>query len=387
MTATTQTLVNTLRQHNNITNEHLAEAFATVPRHAFLPETDLDQVYSDATIPVSFDTQGDVICSATMPSMIAFLLDQADVQPGQNILQIGSGTGYVSALLKYLVGEEGRVTALELDRAISQVTSENLQKAGYGDVVVVNVDGTQGYAPRAAYDHIISTVGVWDIPEAWIRQLKPGGRIVIPVMIDGLQVMGTFTPQPDGTITCDQVCPSTFDFIRGSEATPNHKTRLGSTAMDLIADDVDTLDTAALHLLLSADHELSVLSTALDSTAYWYGFLPYLIMHESEDQVFALFHIAGGQQAYGMEGEGFALFTPASACFVPYLANGMSHCFAGADAFLELENLVSQWKAAGEPGISKMRLRFAPKNTPSPNYGKVYARRTHDLHVWLEDVV
>ncbi len=383
MTATTQTLVDTLRQRDAFTHEHLAQAFASVPRHAFLPASDLNQVYSDVTIPVRFDTQGNVICSATMPSMVAFLLDQAQVRPGQNILQIGSGTGYVSALLKYLVGDKGRVTALELDRAISQITSENLQTAGYGDVVVVNVDGTQGYAPRAAYDHIVSTVGVWDIPDAWMRQLKPGGRIVMPVMIDGLQVTGTFTPQPDATISCGQVRPSAFDFIRGSAATPNYKVRLG--AMDLIADDVDTLDTAALHLLLSADHELAVLSTALDSSAYWYGFLPYLILHKHKDQVFALFHIADGQQAYGIEREGFALFTPASACFVPYLANGMSHCFAGADAFLELETLVNQWKGAGEPDISKMRLRFVPKNTQILHKGKTYSRRNHDLQVWLED--
>lgn len=384
--ASTQNLVHTLRERGFLSDPALQAAFTSVPRHLFLRDTTPDLVYSDTSVPVRFDSSGEVICSATMPSMVAYMLEQLDLFEGANVLQVGTGTGYVAALLRHLVGETGTVTSLEIDRGIVNLAEDNLLHATIPNIKVVHVDGAEGYAPRAAYDRILASAGIWDIPLAWLRQLKPHGRIVAPVSIDGLQVTASFTMQPDGTLLCDHAMPSAFVYMRGSAAPPNIRKRVGSTALALISDEVNKLDSATLHLLLSSDQEQSGLSTSLNTSEYWYGFLPYMMLNEPEHEVFALYDVMGGQKAYGIEGEGFAVFTPASACFVPYYGLGYVNIFAGVDAFFTVEEQLKAWQQAGRPGIDRLRLRFIPKSMGEPEItqGKLYNRYDHYLHAWLD---
>ncbi len=384
-------LVDELRDRGDLKNWRLEDAFATVPRHLFLPDVTLSEAYSDKSIAVCYDTTGESTCSATMPSMIAYLLNQLQLEDGHNVLEIGTGTAYSAALIRNIIGPEGRVTTLEIERPVVQLAQDNLLRAGVTGVNVVHVDGAEGYAPRAAYDRIVSTVGIWDIPPAWLRQLKPGGRIVAPVALDGLQVTGAFTVQPDGSLLCEEVMPSAFVYIRGAMTPPVMRKRIGSTALTLIADDVSMIDSVAMHVLLSSDGELSRLDATLDSADYWYGFLPYLMMCEPEKSVFALYDVVDDQKAYGLHGEGFALFTPASACFVPYYGLGNVHNFAGSDAYMLVEDYLTSWRAIGRPSIDQLRLRFIPKTTPKTldkpeiTIGKLFERRDHHLHIWFED--
>ena len=166
---TPQDLVGILSNRGDITDTRIYEAFAAVPRHLFLPGVPLEQVYSDESIVVCADTS-DGVWETTMPSMIAHLLQMLDVQAGQNVLEIGTGTGYGTALLRHLVGDEGRLTSLELQRNVATRAEDTLMRAGMNDICVVNVDGAYGYAPRAAYDRIAVTVGIWDVPPAWATQ-------------------------------------------------------------------------------------------------------------------------------------------------------------------------------------------------------------------------
>jgi protein-L-isoaspartate(D-aspartate) O-methyltransferase len=384
-TVTNDSLVELLRERGLLYNPKIAAAFEHVQRHRFLPDVALEQVYTDTSVTVRVDATGESICSATQPSMLAFMLNQLDLQPGHNVLEIGTGTGYTVALMRNILGDSGTITTLEIDPDISQLAEENLTQAGVHQYNLVTVDGAEGYAPRAAYDRIIATAGIWDIPKAWLRQLKPDGRIVAPVWLDGLQVSGAFKLQADGTVICDHVMPSAFVYIRGMAAGPKVRNRVGSTAMTLIADDVAHVDSVALATLLSSDHEAAQLSRPLDTAGYWYGFLPYLMLREPEDDVFALYYILEGRTAYGIEGEGFVFLTPASACFVPYYGLGFAHSFAGADAFLAVEDYLKEWDAAGQPGINTLRLRFSPKTRSRPQIktGKLYERRNHYLHVWM----
>jgi len=386
---TAETLADVVRQQSNLTDLRVQHAIANVPRHQFLPNIPHDMVYSDTSVPVCIDTDGEVVCSATMPSMIAFMLDQLDVRDGDNVLEIGTGTGYVAALLRDMVGPNGNVTSLEIDPQIANLARDNLLRATVTGVNVVTVDGAHGYAPRAAYDRIVSTVGVWDIPKAWINQLKPDGRIVAPVWLDGIQVTAAFRVQPDGSLYGENAKPSSFVYIRGVAAGPQVRKRVGSTALNIIADEVNKIDTAALHLLLSNDYEYSHLSTSLQSAEYWHGFLPYLMLHETDTEVFALYDVPSYGKAYGIEGEGFAVFCPASASFVPYYGIGNVHNYAGSEAFLHIEAHLMDWEAAGRPGIDRLRLRFVPKASGKPEMpyqtGKIYERRDHYLMVWLYD--
>jgi protein-L-isoaspartate(D-aspartate) O-methyltransferase len=110
----------------------------------------------------------------------AIQLEQADVRPGMNVLEIGSG-GYNAALISEIVGATGSVTTVDIDADIVDRARAGLARAGYGQVNVVFADAEHGVTQYAPYDRIIVTVGAWDIPPAWLEQLIPDGRIVVPL--------------------------------------------------------------------------------------------------------------------------------------------------------------------------------------------------------------
>ena len=384
---TLQTLVDQLRAAGHLSDPRVDAAFSNVPRHLFLPDAPLDVVYSDQSVPVRMDERGEAIVASTMPSMVARSLAQLQLHEGHNVLQIGTGTGFTAALISYIVGDDGKVTSLEIDRDVASVAQANLSRAGHSVVNVTHVDGAEGYAPRAAYDRIVANVGMWDIPLAWIRQLKPDGLLVVPLWLDGLQVSAAFRVQPDGSLLAQGVRPSAFVYIRGVAAMPRVRQRVGSTALTLISDDLHRVDAASLHMLLSQDHDMSNrLSQPLNTADYWFGFLPYMSLNEPEKDVFALYTIDFERTAYGMDGEGFVLLTPASACFVPYYGVGTTHTFAGADAFMDVEHYLGEWQAAGRPGVDKLNLHLIPMQhgVPVDIPGKIYPRRDHFLHAWFD---
>ncbi len=114
------------------------------------------------------------------------MLQQLDVRPGHRVLEIGAGTGYNAALLARLAGPEGEVTTVDIDEDVAECPRRNLAAAGYGGVRMICGDGEDGYSAAAPFDRIIVTAGAWDIPPAWLEQLAPGGRIVVPLRLRGL---------------------------------------------------------------------------------------------------------------------------------------------------------------------------------------------------------
>jgi protein-L-isoaspartate O-methyltransferase len=125
--------------------------------------------------------------SATMPSIVLSLLESLHVDPGQWILDVGTGSGYLTALACERVGSD-RVTSIDLDDQIVELARQRLDEAGYTPCVVGG-DGFTGHLPNAPYDRIVSTVSVHRVPRAWIEQTRPGGLIVatMPEMTVRLQ--------------------------------------------------------------------------------------------------------------------------------------------------------------------------------------------------------
>lgn len=162
-------------------------AFRSVPREAFLPGSDLVAAYADEPIVIKRDSDDTPISSSSQPSMMAIMLEQLELAPGHRVLEIGTGTGYNAALLVELVGNRGMIVSVDIDHDLVDGARENLVRAGYPDVRVVCADGACGYPPEAPYDRIIATVGVPDLLPAWSEQLAPGGRLVAPLDINGLQ--------------------------------------------------------------------------------------------------------------------------------------------------------------------------------------------------------
>jgi protein-L-isoaspartate(D-aspartate) O-methyltransferase len=191
-------LVDQLRAEGHARTTAVETALRTVPRHVFVPDASLEDAYADAPVHIKYDTDGTSISCASQPSIVALMLDQLDVQPGQRVLELGAGTGYNAGLLAHLVGENGHVTTLDVDDDLVDGARTHLTAAGITNVEAVTRDGALGYAQGAPYDRIIATVGAHGVPHAWLRQLAPGGRLLVPQRLKGTVSRSIAYEQRDG---------------------------------------------------------------------------------------------------------------------------------------------------------------------------------------------
>ncbi|MEJ8632422.1 methyltransferase, FxLD system [Streptomyces sp. MS2.AVA.5] len=178
-------LVDTIRAAGHARTPAVETALRTVPRHQFVPEASLEKAYADAPVDIKHDTDGTSISCASQPRVVALMLDQFDAQPGDHILELGTGSGYNTALLAHLVGKRGQVTTLDVDDDLVEGARAHLDAAGVTNVQALTRDGAVGYATGAPYDRIIATVGAHGIPHAWLDQLATGGRLVTPQRLKG----------------------------------------------------------------------------------------------------------------------------------------------------------------------------------------------------------
>ncbi|MGX1268074.1 methyltransferase, FxLD system [Streptomyces phaeoluteigriseus] len=157
-------------------------ALRTVSREAYLPGIDLQDAYVDKAVTIKENPNGPLALScASVPSVVAMMLVQLDVQPGDNILEVGAGTGYNAALLAELTGALGRVTSIDIDSDVAVHARTMLNRSGYERVQVIERDGLVGAPENAPYDRMLAAVGLWDMPTAWWEQLRDGGRLVLPL--------------------------------------------------------------------------------------------------------------------------------------------------------------------------------------------------------------
>lgn len=182
-------LVDKLLTENMITSPMVERAFRTVPRHRFVAEgTPLDVVYDvDSSVPVKRDADGVVISSTSAAYIQAQMIEQAELRPGMSVLEIGSG-GYNAALLAEIVGPDGWVVSVDIDPEVTDRASELLDAAGYGSRVTVVQADAENPLPGLdePVDAIVVTAGAWDIAPAWLDDLAAGGRLVVPLRMNGV---------------------------------------------------------------------------------------------------------------------------------------------------------------------------------------------------------
>ena len=156
-------------------SEQVLQAMMRVPRHLFVRESDTAYAYEDYPLSIG---HGQTISA---PHMVAIMCTLLDVREGMNILEIGAGSGYHSAMLAELTGSKGRVYSIERIPELLEVARRNLHDAGYHNVVVTAGDGTLGLPEYAPYDRITVACAAPAIPPPLVEQLKRGGKMVIPV--------------------------------------------------------------------------------------------------------------------------------------------------------------------------------------------------------------
>jgi protein-L-isoaspartate(D-aspartate) O-methyltransferase len=178
-------LVNSMVNSGRLHSSRIAEAFATVPRHLFVPKASLADAYADRPVAVKHADDGTMISAASEPTTVATMLEQLDARPGEHILEAGAATGYNAALIGHLVGPSGHVWTIDVDEDLIQGARSHLAAAEVGNVTALLGDGAAGLPGHGPYDRIVFTVGAGDVPPAILSQLAPGGRLLIPLRIRG----------------------------------------------------------------------------------------------------------------------------------------------------------------------------------------------------------
>jgi protein-L-isoaspartate(D-aspartate) O-methyltransferase len=156
-----------------IADERVLEAMLRIPRHEFVPEAYRQQAYEDHPLPIG---DGQTI---SQPYIVAIMLEALAVQPTDTVLEVGTGSGYVTALLTEL---SGRVVSVERYPALAAGAQQVLSELGYKNVNVVVGDGSLGFPAGAPYDAILVSAATAAVPPALLAQLREdGGRMIIPV--------------------------------------------------------------------------------------------------------------------------------------------------------------------------------------------------------------
>ncbi|MDI2124886.1 rRNA adenine N-6-methyltransferase family protein [Yinghuangia seranimata] len=253
-------LLDALRAGGQLTVPAVYAAMDAVPREAFMPPgTDPRDAYADRVIVLASDESGAALSTVSQPAIVALMLEQLDVRPGDRVLEIGTGSGYNTALLAELAGPTGRVTSIEVDADLVGGAAARLAELAPGGGAPLDLrrgDGWQGVPDGAPYDRVESTVGVDDVPPAWRTQLADGGLLVAPLWLcPGLELSVAFRRAGD-LLTSESVTPCGFLQLRGPHGAEQRGHVVGldlaavGEALTLKDADViaDLLDTEAVDL-------------------------------------------------------------------------------------------------------------------------------------------
>ena len=169
-------LIKKLSKYGYIKTEKVKKAMNTVPREEFIPEDKRPYAYLDRPLDLA---KGQTISA---PHMVAIICETLELEENMKVLEIGTGFGYNAAVVGEVMNKKGHVYSIERLESLAKIAKENLKVTGYENVVDIIIgDGTLGYEKEGPFDRIYGTAGAPYIPEGLKKQLKIGGKLLIPV--------------------------------------------------------------------------------------------------------------------------------------------------------------------------------------------------------------
>lgn len=183
------------------------DVMGRVPRHEFVPVEIRPYAYLDRPLPIGHEK------TISQPFIVALMTDLLQVGGGDTVLEIGTGLGYQTAVLSALAG---KVYSLEMIEALAEQAVARLASRGCGNVEVRVGNGHDGWPEHAPFDRIIATAAPELIPPTLIRQLKPGGRMVLPAGLPDSQQLIVVEKAADGKLSTREVLPVRFSLLEGA---------------------------------------------------------------------------------------------------------------------------------------------------------------------------
>jgi protein-L-isoaspartate(D-aspartate) O-methyltransferase len=190
-------------------SERLRRAMLRVRREDFIPALYRDHAYQEVPLPLP-GQRATISCPHSYP----LFYEPLGVDAAQRFLEVGVGSGYGTALAREVVGREGLVVAIEIDSATLAFARENLDRAGYSDIVLVHGDGGLGHSERAPYDRICVTAACPEVPAPLIEQLATPGRLIAPV-VEGVRQRLTLLEKTADGISRTKVADVLYVSLQG----------------------------------------------------------------------------------------------------------------------------------------------------------------------------
>jgi protein-L-isoaspartate(D-aspartate) O-methyltransferase len=197
---------------DSVKDEKILEAMRRVPRHLFVPPSSMSIAYGDFPIPIG---HGQTI---SQPYIVALMTEMLRVTPEHKVLEIGTGSGYQAAILSALVKE---VYTIEIVKPLALQAEERLKRLRYLNVQVKAGDGYYGWEEHAPFDRVIVTCAASFVPSPLLKQLKPGGKMCIPVGAQyTVQYLTMIEKSAEGTITMRKTLPVAFVPLTRGDGEP-----------------------------------------------------------------------------------------------------------------------------------------------------------------------
>ena len=182
-------------------DERVMAAMRKVPRHLFVPAPLAPYAYQDTPLPIGFNK------TISQPFIEALMTDLLSPQPSEKVLEVGTGLGYQTAILAELAGQ---VRSIEIVEEFAGVARELLQQLGYADIEIREGDGSRGWREHAPFDKILVSAAADKVPAALLEQLKPGGRLVMPVGPEEMQHLAVIEKGANGQTGVRELLPVRF---------------------------------------------------------------------------------------------------------------------------------------------------------------------------------